>query len=77
MKHWLLVILARVLGFKAERIRIDPDFLPGLRAPKPAPPRPSIPPRPEPERESIEEVYRRFKQLKLNKQHPKSDDWTL
>lgn len=58
----IIKFIDRLLVGPAGKIRIDPDHLPGLKAPKPGPP---VPPREtsrrqQPSGPSIEELYDRF-----------------
>jgi hypothetical protein len=66
---WLTTLLGKwFFGNKGGTIRIDPDHLPGLRAPKPKPRFPIEYPRPQtPPGTDIETIYWRFYKSRIGK----------
>jgi hypothetical protein len=69
---WLTSLLSRwIFGNKGGTIRIDPDHLPGLRAPKAKPRYPVDYPRPKsPPGTDIDALYRRFYKSQIGKLIP-------
>ena len=57
---WIIELIKSLLH-TGKSIKVDPDHLPGLRAPKSAPAKPLPPPHPQvPEQSDIESAYVRF-----------------
>jgi hypothetical protein len=67
---------SQILGSKS--IRIDPDHLPGLRAPKPMPFRPPLPREEKQQKsETLADTYERFKQSRTKGAPKRKSDWNF
>lgn len=71
MIDYIFRLISRYVFRQSGKIRIDPDNLPGLRPPKPAPPLPFKRPDQAPgnSNPSVEDLYKRF--VRLSGDRPK------
>jgi len=73
MKWLTNVLINALVPGTVQRIRIDPDYLPGLVAPKAAPFQPQKPNPPGPPAPDYEALYKRFKSRKPSKPSGRHD----